>query len=82
MKSNFFRKTFASYHFAKFKNENLTAAEMGNSPKVIDEHYRAVATAEMAKLFWNIDPKTAKGVAEGIFVLRGISEGNSKSSRQ
>ncbi len=82
MKSNIFRRTFASYHFAKFKNENLTAAEMGNSPKVVYEHYRAVATAEMAKLFWNIDSKTVKRVAEGIFVLRGISEGNSKSSRQ
>jgi integrase len=65
MKSNFFRRTFASYHFAKFKNENLTAAEMGNSPKVVYDHYRAVATTKTAELFWNIDPTTAKGVAEG-----------------
>lgn len=65
MKSNFFRRTFASYHFAKFKNENLTAAEMGNSPKVVYEHYQAVATAEMAKQFWNIRPETVKGIAEG-----------------
>ncbi|MEI6562573.1 MAG: tyrosine-type recombinase/integrase [Verrucomicrobiota bacterium] len=38
LESNHFRKTFGSYHYAKFKNENLTAAEMGNSPKVIFGH--------------------------------------------
>ncbi len=65
LESNSFRKTFGSYHFAKFKNENLTASEMGNSPKVIFIHYRAVVSAEAATLFWSIDPVTAKKIAEG-----------------
>lgn len=65
MECNLFRRTFASYHFAKFKNANYTADEMGSSPKMVCQHFRAVATTEMAKQFWNIDPKTAKGIAEG-----------------
>ena len=59
---NRFRQTFASYHYAKFKNENLTAAEMGNSPKVIFAAYRAVAKKEDAKTFWSITPETAEAL--------------------
>jgi integrase len=35
------------------KNEALTAAEMGNSPAVIFQHYRALVTPEAAEKFWN-----------------------------
>jgi integrase len=65
LESNLFRRTFASFHIAKFRTVSLTAVEIGNSPKMVYEHHLAVASAEMAKLFWNIDPETAKGVAEG-----------------
>jgi len=65
LESNSFRKTFGSYHFAKFKNENLTASEMGNSPKMVHEHYRAVATTSAAKLFWKITPTTIEAIAAG-----------------
>jgi integrase len=33
--SNVLRHSFGSYHFAQHRNENLTAAEMGNSPTMI-----------------------------------------------
>lgn len=55
---NAMRHSFGSYFFAKTKDENLTASEMGNSPGVIFRHYRAVVKdADVAK-YWGIDPKT------------------------
>jgi hypothetical protein len=33
MSMNVLRHAFGSYHFALHRNENLTAAEMGNSPQ-------------------------------------------------
>ena len=73
MESNLFRRTFASCHFAKFQNANHPVVEMGNSPKMVYEHHQEVATAEMAKLLWNINPKTAKSVAKGRLSASEIS---------
>jgi hypothetical protein len=39
---NALRHSFGSYHYALHKNENLTAAEMGNSPSIVFRHYHAV----------------------------------------
>lgn len=59
---NVLRHTFGSYHYALHRNENLTAAEMGNSPAVIFRHYRAVVKPEAAAMFWNILPEAAENV--------------------
>jgi integrase len=56
MPMNILRHTFGSYHYALHRNENLTAAEMGNSPAMVFRHYRAVVTPEAAKQFWNLLP--------------------------
>jgi len=48
--------SFGSYHLAFHKNEALTAAEMGNSPAVIFQHYRALVTPEAADKFWRLLP--------------------------
>jgi hypothetical protein len=56
MPMNILRHTFGSYHYALHRNENLTAAEMGNSPAIVFRHYRAVDTPEAAKQFWNLLP--------------------------
>ena len=53
---NALRHSFGSYHFALHKNENLTAAEMGNSPSIVFRHYRAVVTAQAAKEYWQLVP--------------------------
>jgi site-specific recombinase XerD len=53
---NVLRHSFGSYHFAQHRNENLTAAEMGNSPAMIFQHYRAVVTPEAAARFWSLSP--------------------------
>lgn len=51
---NALRHSFGSYHFAHFKNENLTAAEMGNSPQMIFKHYRAVVLDRDEDRFWKL----------------------------
>ena len=55
---NALRHSFGSYFYAKVKNENLTAAEMGNSPQMVFKHYRAVVKADQVELYWNIRPDT------------------------
>ena len=55
---NVLRHSFGSYHLAFHKNEALTAAEMGNSPAVIFQHYRALVTPEAAERFWKLLPET------------------------
>ena len=54
---NILRHSFGSYHFAQHRNENLTAAEMGNSPAMVFQHYRAVVTSEAAARFWSLAPR-------------------------
>lgn len=54
---NVLRHSFGSYHLAFHKNEALTAAEMGNSPAVIFQHYRALVTPEAAGKFWKLLPE-------------------------
>lgn len=55
--SNFARHSFCSYHYAYHLNENLTAAEAGNSPGMIFPNYRGLVTPERAKAFWGILPE-------------------------
>lgn len=54
--SNFARHSFCSYHYARHRNENLTAAEAGNSPKVIFSNYRELVSPETAAMYWKIAP--------------------------
>ncbi|MDP9098580.1 MAG: hypothetical protein M3N48_06245 [Verrucomicrobiota bacterium] len=51
------RDCFCSYHFAFHQNENLTAAEAGNSPAVIFRNYRQLVSKQKAEAFWKIEPK-------------------------
>ena len=53
---NALRHSFASYHFAKFKHENETAALMGNSPQMIFQHYREIVKPELAEKYFAIMP--------------------------
>jgi integrase len=53
---NALRHSFASYHFAKFKNENETAARMGNSPQMVFQHYRELVRPADADAFFGIMP--------------------------
>lgn len=53
---NALRHSFASYYFAKFKNENETAALMGNSPQMVFQHYRELVRPEIAENYFAIMP--------------------------
>ena len=59
---NALRHSFGSYHYARHRDENQTAAEMGNSPAMVFRHYRAVVTPNAAAKFWNLLPSTAANV--------------------
>jgi integrase len=62
-RKNGLRHAFCTYHFALHDNENLTAAQAGNSPAVIHSAYKGLATKAEAKKWFKIrPPKTAKNV--------------------
>lgn len=51
------RHSFASYHFAKFKNEIETSRQMGHSKtEVFHTHYKALVTETEADEFWQLTP--------------------------
>jgi len=58
---NGLRHAFCTYHFALHSNENLTAAEAGNSPAMIHKHYKTpIPKAEAEKWFNVLPAKSAK----------------------
>ena len=52
------RHTAISYHLELHKNEGKTAVWAGNSPGVIQKHYRALVTPQQTTEFWNIKPQS------------------------
>jgi hypothetical protein len=62
-KVNGLRHAFCTYHLAAHANENLTAAQAGNSPAIIHGHYKGLATkAEAEKWFAVCPSKTVANV--------------------
>lgn len=59
---NGLRHAFVTYHFALHANENLTAAEAGNSPAMIHAHYKGLATKSEAAKWFAVAPATAQNV--------------------
>jgi len=57
---NALRHSFGSYFFAKSKDENRTAAEMGNTPGVVFKHYRALVRNGDEEKYWKINPNKTK----------------------
>lgn len=57
-KKNAMRHSFGSYHFALHADSMRTATELGHrqSDTVLFDHYRALASKEQAKAFFNITP--------------------------
>jgi integrase len=51
---NGLRHAFCTYHFALHSNENLTAAQAGNSPAMIHAHYKGLATKADAEKWFNV----------------------------
>jgi hypothetical protein len=57
---NALRHGFGTYLLAKTSNENVTAAEMGNSPGVVIAHYRAVVKPAAAEAYWKVLPEITR----------------------
>ena len=55
-RKNGLRHAFCTYHFALHDNENLTAAQAGNSPAVIHSAYKGLATKADAEKWFNVKP--------------------------
>jgi hypothetical protein len=58
------RHTGISNHLAEHQHEGKTATWAGNSPDVIQRHYKGLVSRKDAKAFWAIAPtatKPAKG---------------------
>ena len=50
------RHTFASMHLAKHGKTDELATIMGNSPEVINAHYKRIVEPSVADAFWGIRP--------------------------
>ena len=58
-RKNGLRHAYCSYHFALHSNENLTAAQAGNTPAMIHAHYKGLATKQQAKAWFAVKPAKA-----------------------
>jgi integrase len=67
---NGLRHAFCTYHFAAHANENLTAAQAGNSPAMIHAHYKGLATKAEAEKWFNVNPP---GAAKNVIPLKKTS---------
>jgi integrase len=65
-KANGLRHAFCTYHFALHANENLTAAQAGNSPAMIHAHYKGLATKAEGEKWFNVNPP---GAAKNVIPL-------------
>jgi hypothetical protein len=50
------RHAVCIYHFAFYSNENLTAAQAGNSPAIIHANYKSLATKADAEKWFQVAP--------------------------
>lgn len=58
-RANGLRHAFCTYHFALHANENLTAQQAGNSPAMIHQHYKGLATRAEAEAWFAVKPADA-----------------------
>jgi hypothetical protein len=54
------RHAAISYHLAKSQHEGQTATWAGNSPTVVQQHYKGLVKEADARDFWSLLPTTAQ----------------------
>jgi integrase len=59
---NALRHSWISYRVAEIQDVNRVALEAGNSPQIIIEHYRELATPEQARTWFSIAPAASNKV--------------------
>ncbi|HSS16755.1 MAG TPA: hypothetical protein VLQ29_07210, partial [Candidatus Dormibacteraeota bacterium] len=55
-KRNGLRHSFGSYRMEQTKNEGLVALEMGNSPKIVHDHYFEIVDKTQEREYWSLVP--------------------------
>jgi integrase len=55
-KRNALRHSFGSYRMEQTKNEGQVALEMGNSPKIVKDHYFEIVDERAARQYWTVKP--------------------------
>lgn len=61
---NELRHSYASYRLAETQNAAQTALELGNSPTVLQAHYKELATPDDATAYFAVKPKGTGNVVE------------------
>ncbi|TSA34495.1 MAG: site-specific integrase [Verrucomicrobiaceae bacterium] len=61
------RHSYASYWLAKYNDRGHLAEQMGNSIKMIKDHYKKIVKSSDVELFWNILPKEISDQTERDF---------------
>ncbi len=56
--TNCMRHSFGSYHVAQFADIPALAVQMGNSPEIIERHYRKAVRPKEAHRYWALTPDT------------------------
>jgi integrase len=62
---NALRHSFGSYWLSQFADVNRLAVEMGNSPQVIEKHYKQAVRPKEAHRYWALAPDTVIAKAHG-----------------
>ena len=61
---NGLRHTFGGFHYCLKKDAAATAYEMGNSPKMVKDHYADAVDDDDCRRFWNLIPAIAESMCE------------------
>jgi len=72
-KHNALRHSFISYRVAETQNIAQVSLEAGNSPKMINKHYRELVTPDEAKVWFSISPATRTNVVPMVATARSRS---------
>jgi integrase len=54
------RHTFATFHYAKYNNYETLKSIMGNSPNIIQKHYKGVVSVDQIEAFFRLTPQWIK----------------------
>ena len=68
--NNALRHSYASYRIAQCKNAAEVAHEMGNSPRMVFQHYRELVTPAEAHKWWTICPRKGGKIGKASAPLR------------
>ncbi len=70
---NCMRHTFGSNWLGEFNDINALALQMGNSPVVIEKHYKRAVKPKEAHRFWSIMPSAPSDVGDKVVAMTAAS---------